>query len=124
MCGTPNCLSRTIVTPSRGWIVDSTSSGFTPKVASLKKFGSWSCLSCGEKYRRSVYMWNWSSKCGGREPSVLKRVKSAKLSSPFSPGGSTLRKPPESFVPYAAGSGPLAGSCGGGGGGGAHAAPP
>src|SRR5437773_118678 len=42
MWGTPNCLSRTMTTSSRGEYVRSTWSGGTPKVESLKYLSSWS----------------------------------------------------------------------------------
>lgn len=43
MCGTPDTLSRVMVTSSRGEVTDSTWSFATPKEASLKKsFSFWS----------------------------------------------------------------------------------
>src|ERR1700759_2637304 len=66
MCGTPNDLSRSIVTPSSGLSLEATCPAGTPNVASLKKFGICDGAMCGAAVARFAYICNWSSLCGGR----------------------------------------------------------
>src|SRR3954453_6274965 len=54
----------------------------------------------GDAYSNPSYSRCWSSQCLGRFPSASYCPSSMALSLPSSPGGSTLRKPPASFVPY------------------------
>src|SRR5215217_3334254 len=100
MWGTPNCLSRMIVTPGFGSVVDSTLAGLTPKVASLKYREIFAFVRDSAPWIRLSYSGCWSIQCFGRWPVVAYFARSAALSVPSSPGGSTLRKPPASLVPY------------------------
>jgi hypothetical protein len=56
MCGTPNCLSRTIVTPGSGLSLPAASPVFTPNVASLKKLPICAAVMLGAAVVRSEYI--------------------------------------------------------------------
>src|SRR5436190_9104417 len=108
MWGTPNCLSRTMTTSSRGEYVRSTWSGGTPKVESLKYLSSWSAGRPGAAWTRSPYIGSWVALCSGRWPSARKAVSWAALAVPLVPGGRMSWKPPKSLVPNGSGAGAAA----------------
>src|SRR5439155_1570672 len=108
MWGTPNCLSRTMTTSSRGEYVRSTWSGGTPKVESLKYLSSWSAGRPGAAWTRSPYIGSWVALCSGRWPTVRKAVSWAALAVPLVPGGRMSWKPPKSLVPNGSGAGAAA----------------
>src|SRR5690242_15577221 len=100
MCGTPNALSRSIVTPVCGLSLEATCPAGTPNVASLKKLGICDGAMCGAAVARLAYICSWSSLCGGRCLAASHSASCGASTRPLVPGGRMLRKPPASSVPY------------------------
>ena len=73
------------------------SSGFTPKLPSLKYLPMSAAFRLGATCTRSPYIASWSFACGGQVPFAWNAASWAPLSKPFSPGGRMFPKPLKSF---------------------------